>query len=162
MSNFCFGPRTGINCQTGCSAARNSLLFRYRNGLYFFIGSKKSSTIHKQVGLDKNLDLSESRYKSLMPLLKKIITKYLYLKIIPPKGGIVCFYYDCRNYMMFSIIPAIPCPPPTQAVTMPYFLLRRFISFVICIVSFAPVHPNGWPNAIAPPLIFTMSGFRFS
>ena len=46
----------------------------------------------------------------------------------------------------------MPCPPPTQAVTIPYFLPSRFISFVNWIVNLHPVHPSGWPKAIAPPL----------
>jgi hypothetical protein len=42
-----------------------------------------------------------------------------------------------------SIMPAMPCPPPTQALTMPYFLLRRCMSFNNCTVSLLPVQPNG-------------------
>ena len=33
------------------------------------------------------------------------------------------------------MMPAIPWPPPTQAVTIPYFLFSRFISFNIWTIS---------------------------
>src|ERR1043166_4736376 len=49
-------------------------------------------------------------------------------------------------------------PPPTHIVTIPYRPLRRSSSRRMLAVSFAPVQPSGWPNAIAPPLTFTLSG----
>ena len=36
-----------------------------------------------------------------------------------------------------------PTYEPTQAVTIPYFLLSLFMSWRICTVSLLPVHPNG-------------------
>ena len=36
--------------------------------------------------------------------------------------------------------------------------MRRFISWRSEAVSLAPVHPSGWPRAIAPPFTFTLSG----
>ena len=44
---------------------------------------------------------------------------------------------------IFSKIPAAPMPPPMHIVTMPYCDLRRFISWMSCTVSFAPVAPSG-------------------
>ena len=35
------------------------------------------------------------------------------------------------------------CCVPTHIVTTPYFCSLLFSSFIICTVSFAPVHPNG-------------------
>ena len=54
-------------------------------------------------------------------------------------------------------MPATPWPPPTQAVTIPYFLLRRRSSWNNWMDNFAPEQPSGCPNAIAPPLTFTFS-----
>ena len=51
-----------------------------------------------------------------------------------------------------SKIPAAPIPPPTHIVTSPYRASRRRISWSSVAVSLAPVHPSGWPSAIAPPL----------
>ena len=51
-------------------------------------------------------------------------------------------------------------PPPTHIVTIPYRPLRRSSSRRMLAVNFAPVHPSGWPKAIAPPLTFTFSGSR--
>ena len=34
------------------------------------------------------------------------------------------------------------------------------MSFNTCTVSLQPVQPNGWPNAMAPPFILTISGFK--
>src|SRR2546423_12790460 len=68
---------------------------------------------------------------------------------------------DSLRYSL-SNIPAAPMPPPTHIVTMPYRPLRLPISRKIDAVSFAPVHPNGWPSAIAPPFTFTLSGFSSS
>src|SRR5262245_26003134 len=56
-----------------------------------------------------------------------------------------------RRYCSHSNTPAAPCPPPTHIVTIPYFAPLRGISRRIVAVSFAPVHPSGWPSAIAPP-----------
>ena len=47
------------------------------------------------------------------------------------------------NYFSNSYTPATPCPPPTQAVTSPYFLFWRRSSLKSCMESFAPVHPSG-------------------
>ena len=61
-----------------------------------------------------------------------------------------------------SKIPAAPCPPPTHIVTMPYRASRRFISRRMVAVSLAPVHPSGWPSAMAPPLTLTLSRIETS
>ena len=49
-------------------------------------------------------------------------------------------------------------PPPTHIVTMPNRARRRRISCSSVAVSLAPVHPSGWPSAMAPPLTFRRSG----
>mmetsp|Transcript_471 Transcript_471/g.842 ORF Transcript_471/g.842 Transcript_471/m.842 type:complete len:385 (-) Transcript_471:73-1227(-) len=50
---------------------------------------------------------------------------------------------------------AFAVPPPSQIANKPYLLfsLSRVLTRVV--ISFAPVHPRGWPSAIAPP--FTLS-----
>lgn len=58
------------------------------------------------------------------------------------KVGVVIVNSIPQNYSL-SIIPAIPCPPPTQAVTIPYFLSSLFRSFTNWMVSLQPVQPNG-------------------
>ena len=47
------------------------------------------------------------------------------------------------NHFSNSYTPATPCPPPTQAVTSPYFLFWRRNSLKSWMESFAPVHPSG-------------------
>ena len=54
-------------------------------------------------------------------------------------------------------MPAAPIPPPIHIVTIPNWEPRRFISLMICTVSLAPVQPNGWPKAMAPPLTFSFA-----
>ena len=67
-------------------------------------------------------------------------------------------YWSSRLvYDMRSKIPAAPMPPPTHIVTNPYRAFRRFISYRSVVVSLAPVHPRGWPSAMAPPLTLSRS-----
>ena len=57
-----------------------------------------------------------------------------------------------------SKIPAAPIPPPTHIVTIPYLDPRRRISCSSVAVNLAPVHPSGWPRAMAPPLTLRRAG----
>src|SRR5438045_5735840 len=52
---------------------------------------------------------------------------------------------------------AAPCPTPTHIVARPNFELRRFISCINVAEIRTPLHPNGWPMAMEPPLTFTFS-----
>lgn len=60
------------------------------------------------------------------------------LKTKPPFLKLLYLFYF-KN----SMTPAMPWPPPTHAVTIPYFLFWRLISLISWIESFAPVHPRG-------------------
>ena len=58
----------------------------------------------------------------------------------------------------------MPCPPPTQAVTIPYFLPSRFISFVNWIVNLHPVHPRlmGIGPVEAVPKVLKQAGMTLN
>ena len=43
-------------------------------------------------------------------------------------------------------------PPPMHIVTIPYCAFFLCNSRAMVAVSFAPVHPRGWPSAIGHPL----------
>src|SRR4051812_23326090 len=64
----------------------------------------------------------------------------------------------CGGCHRRSKMPAAPIPPPTHMLTRPYRAFRRRISYNSVVVSFAPVQPSGCPNAMAPPLTFSLSG----
>jgi hypothetical protein len=50
-----------------------------------------------------------------------------------------------------------PLNAPTQSVTTPRLRPSRRIKWMRRVVRIAPVAPIGWPSAIAPPSILTMS-----
>ena len=52
----------------------------------------------------------------------------------------------------------MPWPPPTHIVIRPVGLSCQFSEFSIVSCSRAPVMPNGWPTAIAPPLTLSRRG----
>jgi len=45
-------------------------------------------------------------------------------------------------------------------VTMPNWTFRLLISWISVSVNFVPVHPRGWPKAMAPPFTLTISSSR--
>jgi len=47
---------------------------------------------------------------------------------------------------------AAPCPTPTHIVARPYCTFALRISYNKVVEMRTPLHPNGWPKAIAPPL----------
>lgn len=49
-----------------------------------------------------------------------------------------------------------PIPVPTHIETKPVFLFYLLSSGNKVQIYLAPVQPNGWPNAIAPPLGLTL------
>ena len=51
---------------------------------------------------------------------------------------------------------AIPIPPPMQRVAQPLFLFCFIISWIRVTKILVPEAPIGCPNAIAPPLTFTI------
>jgi hypothetical protein len=51
----------------------------------------------------------------------------------------------------------MPCPPPTHIVSRPICLSCVRNELINVVVIRAPVIPNGWPSAIAPPLTFSLS-----
>ena len=51
----------------------------------------------------------------------------------------------------------MPCPPPTHMVIRPVDLSWKSSELSIVFCSRAPVIPNGWPTAIAPPLTLSRS-----
>ena len=53
---------------------------------------------------------------------------------------------------MDSIIKAIPCPPPIQAVATPYLPPDLFSSRAKVSIKRVPVAANGCPSPTAPPL----------
>src|SRR6478736_1445998 len=55
------------------------------------------------------------------------------------------------------MIMAMPWPPPTHMVSRPNVLSWVCRLFSSVAVMRAPVMPNGWPNAIAPPDTFSLS-----
>ena len=58
----------------------------------------------------------------------------------------------------FSMMDAMPWPPPMHMVAMPYLppsVSRRFNRVVR---MRAPLAPRGWPMAMAPPQAFTLAG----
>ena len=58
---------------------------------------------------------------------------------------------------MDSIIKAIPCPPPIQAVATPYLPPDLFSSRAKVSIKRVPVAANGCPIPTAPPLTLTFS-----
>src|SRR5262245_32565727 len=59
--------------------------------------------------------------------------------------------------IILSIATAMPMPPLTQSVASPRVARRRSSSCSSVTTIRAPVHPIGWPSAIAPPLTFSRS-----
>lgn len=57
----------------------------------------------------------------------------------------------------FSIITAIPWPPPMQAAPIPYFWPLRRSSCVRCAKIRLPDAPSGCPRAMAPPLVLVLA-----
>src|SRR5690606_2942897 len=74
------------------------------------------------------------------------------------KLGFHILFFQLLRIYNNSKIPAAPCPVPTHMVTIPYFWFRRLSSWKSCTESFAPVHPSGWPKAMAPPFTLSTSG----
>jgi len=56
-----------------------------------------------------------------------------------------------------SRIMAMPWPPPTHIVSRPIDLPCQLSELIRVPVMRAPVMPNGWPTAMAPPLTFSFS-----
>jgi hypothetical protein len=61
---------------------------------------------------------------------------------------------------MFSIIIAEAPPPPLHTLAIPYFPLFYFSTLIILSTILAPENPIGCPIETAPPLTFTLSGFK--
>ncbi len=59
-------------------------------------------------------------------------------------------------FYILLIIRDIPCPPLTQRVAKPSSLFSWIKLCSRVTVIFAPVHPIGWPKAIAPPFLFIL------
>lgn len=77
----------------------------------------------------------------------------------------ICFnnvIHKIKFHCSFSIIAAAPIPVPMHILTIPNFPLVRFNSGNIVAISLLPVHPNGCPNAIAPPFGLTFFGSKFN
>ena len=51
----------------------------------------------------------------------------------------------------------MPWPPPTHIVSRPNCLSWNCSELISVVVIRAPVMPNGWPTAIAPPLTLSLS-----
>ena len=62
---------------------------------------------------------------------------------------------DCGPHSL-SKTAAAPIPLPMHMETTPYLLPLFLISCRRVAVHLAPVHPRGWPRAMAPPLTFTL------
>ena len=62
-----------------------------------------------------------------------------------------------RAYDSRSRIIAMPWPPPTHMVSRPNCLSCHCSELISVVVIRAPVMPNGWPTAIAPPLTLSRS-----
>ena len=56
-----------------------------------------------------------------------------------------------------STIMAMPWPPPTHMLSMPKVLSSNCRPLMRVVMIRAPVMPNGWPSAIAPPCTFSLS-----
>lgn len=67
--------------------------------------------------------------------------KYLILKL----------FFVFHNYS-FSTTAAAPIPEPMHIEITPNFFFYLFNSGNKVAIYLAPVHPKGWPKAIAPPL----------
>ena len=113
----------------------------------FTIPVKFPLTLSKAFALIKNKN-SGIVFKSCKKCFRKyffvtmlqmyiIVTALQFLFFLLSNSGLIYVYSIC------SIIPAMPCPPPTQAEINPYFLLSLFISLMICTVNLHPVQPNG-------------------
>ena len=55
----------------------------------------------------------------------------------------------------------MPWPPPTHMVSSPNCLSWNTIELIRVLVIRAPVMPNGWPSAMAPPLAVEVSADCF-
>ena len=55
------------------------------------------------------------------------------------------------------MIMAMPWPPPTHIVSRPKVLSASWRPLISVVMMRAPVMPNGWPRAMAPPLTFSLS-----
>lgn len=52
---------------------------------------------------------------------------------------------------------AMPCPPPTHMVSTPHCASRVRNPLTKVVMMRAPVAPNGWPSAMAPPCTLSLS-----
>ena len=61
-----------------------------------------------------------------------------------------------KAYSQSSNIAAAPMPPPIHIDSIPYLtpFLRMLATRVANILE--PVHPSGWPSAMAPPLMLIL------
>ncbi len=68
------------------------------------------------------------------------------------------------THYSLTIIAAAPIPVPMHIEVHPIFLFYLFNSGIKVAIYLAPVHPNGCPNAIAPPFGLTLliSSFKKS
>src|ERR1700747_1196762 len=57
-------------------------------------------------------------------------------------------------------IPAAPMPVPMHMEIIPYLRLSRCRALISVAVRMAPVAPNGWPSAMAPPSGLTLLGSK--
>src|SRR5699024_4792270 len=73
-----------------------------------------------------------------------------------PGAGVVAGGHQ----FILSMIRAMPWPPPTHSVARPKRPSRSRRPFRSVVVMRAPVEPQGWPSAIAPPWTLSVSWSR--
>src|ERR1700719_2093554 len=78
----------------------------------------------------------------------------------PCRSTIVSLIVSAFNgrQAIVSSASAMPWPPPMHKVTIPRRNPSRRSEWIRRVVRTAPVAPIGWPWAMAPPSILTMSG----
>ena len=79
-------------------------------------------------------------------------------RLTPPRGAIARSRSPGRRrYDSRSTIMAMPWPPPTHIDSRPMVLPVSSRALSRVVMMRAPVWPNGWPRAMAPPLTFSLS-----
>ena len=68
--------------------------------------------------------------------------------------------FDRCHFTRLPKTVAMPWPPPMHCVASAYLPPWRFSTAAALPVMRAPVAPSGWPSAIAPPSMLTVSGSR--
>lgn len=85
-----------------------------------------------------------------------ILLVYIINIINFPQLNNIYYIYNFFSHYSFSKIPQAPIPDPIHILTTPNFLLVLFISGNKVAIYLAPVAPNGWPRAMAPPFVLTL------